>query len=75
MKADRLKNTLQKLKDDEQKSKLRNDSLIHDFERVNNMAEGLETKARKLKKVKVGLIEINFLKPFLFYFKPFYFSC
>ncbi|XP_065061127.1 uncharacterized protein LOC135688275 [Rhopilema esculentum] len=52
MKAERLKSTLRKLKDEEQKSKLRNDSLIHDFERVNNMAESLETKARKLKKVK-----------------------
>eukprot|EP00112_Aurelia_sp_Birch-Aquarium-sp1_P005159 Seg1585.6 transcript_id=Seg1585.6/GoldUCD/mRNA.D3Y31 product="hypothetical protein" protein_id=Seg1585.6/GoldUCD/D3Y31 len=53
MKAERLKSALQKLRDGERHSKLRNESLLKDFDKVTKMGSDLDIRAEKLKKVKL----------------------
>ena len=53
VKIERLKDILQILKDNERKSKLRNQHLLQDFEKVGEYSDDLDSKAKKLKRVKV----------------------
>ena len=53
MKIERLKAMLENLKDDEKQSRVRNQHLLQDFDKVNELSDDLDTKARKLKRVKV----------------------
>ena len=53
MKAERLKIALQQLRDAERHSKLRNESLLNDFDKVTKIGADLDIKAEKLRKVKV----------------------
>ena len=55
---ERLASVLKNLKDDERQSKLRNEHLLRDFEKVSKLSVDLDTKARKLKRVKVVYLTV-----------------
>eukprot|EP00794_Sanderia_malayensis_P020463 gene20463-22479_t len=52
MKSEKLKSLLERLKDGERKSKLRNENLLADFGKVTEASSDLERKADKLRNVK-----------------------